>query len=415
MRQLPPFTRKSGLLPARGKHKQYALGDRTVRFASALIWIVAALLIACSSDSTLPAPQVGNETSTDARPSVAATELPTAMPTAETTADQSIPPATIEPATPPTGTEAPEAQPETETVPTAKPQEPTATAPTTATSRPDLPSPTPPSTALPALPTATATGAATVLRVTVSAVPATLPDYDRNDWKQWTDADRDCQDARNEVLIAESQTRVAYRTDRKCRVAAGEWLAPYTNTIVTDPSRLDVDHMVPLSNAHDSGAWQWSANRREQYANYLEDPQHLIAVTASANRSKGARGPDQWKPEDRTYWCQYAVDWITIKSTWELTVIQQEHSALAQMLNTCAKRPELMVSHQSQVKPTPGPTSNPVQQTPTSEMRTYNSCDAAQAAGATRIQGSKGNGRGFPKWMVPSARDGDGDGVVCEN
>ena len=49
----------------------------------------------------------------------------------------------------------------------------------------------------------------------------------------------------------------------------------------------------------------------------------------------------------------------------------------------------------------------------------YNSCDSAQAAGETRIQGSKGNGRGFPKWMVPSARDGDGDGdgdgVVCEN
>ena len=378
-----------------------------MRFASALIWIVAALLIACSSDSTLPPPQVGNETSTDARHSVAttATELPTATPAAETTSAQSVSPATIEPTEPPATTEAPQTQPETET---------TATAPTTATSRPDLPSPTPPSTALPALPTATATGTATVLRVTVSAVPATLPDYDRNDWKQWTDADRDCQDARNEVLIAESRTSVAYRTDRKCRVAAGEWLAPYTNTIVTDPSRLDVDHMVPLSNAHDSGAWQWSANRREQYANYLEDPQHLIAVTASANRSKGARGPEQWKPEDRTYWCQYATDWITIKSTWKLTVTQQEHTSLAQMLNTCAKRPELMVSSQSQVKPTPRPTSNPVQQTPTSEMRTYNSCDAAQAAGETRVQGSKGNGRGFPKWMVPSARDGDGDGVVCE-
>ena len=391
-----------------------------MRFASALIWIIAALLIACSSDSTSPPPQVGNETSTDARPSVAATttELPAVTPAAETTPAQPVPPSTMDPAEPPTTTEAPKAQPVTETAPTATPQEPTATAPTTATSRPDLPSPTPPSTALPALPTATptatATGTATVLRVTVSAVPATLPDYDRNDWKQWTDADRDCQDARNEVLIAESRTAVAYRTDRKCRVAAGEWLAPYTNTIVTDPGRLDVDHMVPLSNAHDSGAWQWSANRREQYANYLEDPQHLIAVTASANRSKGARGPDQWKPEDRTYWCQYATDWITIKSTWELTVIQQEHSALVQMLNTCAKRPELMVSRQSQVKPTPGPTSNPVQQTPTSEVRTYNSCDAAQAAGATRIQGSKGNGRGFPKWMVPSARDGDGDGVVCE-
>ena len=224
----------------------------------------------------------------------------------------------------------------------------------------------------------------------------------------------DCQDARNEALIAESRIAVSYRSDRRCRVAAGEWLMPYSNSVVADPSKLDVDHMVPLQNAHRSGAWQWSANRRERYANHLDDPQHLIAVTASANRSKGASGPDQWKPEDRTYWCQYAVDWITIKSTWELTVTQQEHTALVQLLNTCAQRPELMVSQQSQVQPTPRPTSNPVQQTQTPEMRTYNSCDAAQAAGETRVQGSKGNGRGFPKWMVPSARDGDGDGVVCE-
>ena len=388
-----------------------------MRFVSALIWIGAALLIACSSESTSPAAQVGNETSTDARPSVAATatELPTAMPAAETTPAQSVPPATTDPTNPPTTTEAPEAQPETEAAPTAPPQETTATAPPMSTPTPEPAPPTPTPTALSAVPTATPTGTATVLRVTVSAVPATLPDYDRHDWKQWTDADRDCQDARNEVLIAESRTAVAYRTDRKCRVTTGEWLAPYSNTIVTDPGRLDVDHMVPLGNAHDSGAWQWSAEQRERYANYLEDPQHLIAVTASANRSKGARGPDQWKPEDRTYWCQYAVDWITIKSTWKLTVTQQEHTALVQLLDTCAQRPELMVSQQSQVQPTPRPTRNPVQQTPTPEMRTYNSCDAAQAAGETRAQGSKGNGRGFPKWMVPSARDGDGDGVVCEN
>ena len=408
MRQLPPFTRNLGVIPAHRKHKQYALGDRTVRFASALIWIVAALLIACSSDSTLPPPQVGNETSTDARPSVAttATELPTATPAAETTSAQSVSPATIEPTEPPATTEAPQTQPETET---------TATAPTTATSRPDLPSPTPPSTALPALPTATSTGAATVLRVTVSAIPATLPDYDRNHWKHWTDADRDCQDARNEVLIAESRTTVAYRTDRKCRVAAGEWLAPYSNTIVTDPGRLDVDHMVPLGNAHDSGAWQWSANQRERYANYLEDPQHLIAVTASANRSKGARGPNQWKPEDRTYWCQYATDWITIKSTWELTVTQTELAGLNQMLSTCDEPPSLWVSHGS----VPGvhrATSTPEPRpTATAVTIKYNSCDAAKAAGETRVTGSKGQGRGFPKWMVPSARDGDGDGVVCEN
>jgi len=78
---------------------------------------------------------------------------------------------------------------------------------------------------------------------------------------------------------------------------------------------------------------------RERYANYLDDPQHLIAVTASANRSKGARGPEDWKPEDRSYWCQYAVDWITIKDDWGLTVTQREHDALVEMLDTCARRP----------------------------------------------------------------------------
>lgn len=216
--------------------------------------------------------------------------------------------------------------------------------------------------------------------------------------------------------MAESQTEPSFRTDRKCRVTSGEWLAPYTGTVVTDPGKLDIDHMVPLGNAHVSGASNWSANQRERYANYLDDPQHLIAVTASANRSKGARGPEDWKPDVRSYWCQYAVDWITIKEDWDLTITQQEHDALVEMLNTGAERPHLTVSHRRQVSPTPVPTSRPAQPTatPTPQMRTYANCDAAQAAGEHRVQGSKGGGRGFPKRMVPSARDGDGDGVVCE-
>ena len=101
--------------------------------------------------------------------------------------------------------------------------------------------------------------------------------------------------------------------------------------------------MVPLRNAHLSGDWRWSAQRKEPYANHLADPQHLIAVTASANRSKGARGPEEWKPEDRSYWCQYAIDWTTIKETWDLSVTQREHEALVQMLNTCANPPNLRV------------------------------------------------------------------------
>jgi hypothetical protein len=45
---------------------------------------------------------------------------------------------------------------------------------------------------------------------------------------------------------------------------------------------------------------------------------------------------------------------------------------------------------------------------------TYASCDEAEKAGEQLVQGSDGGGRGFPQPTVPSARDGDGDGVVCE-
>ena len=44
----------------------------------------------------------------------------------------------------------------------------------------------------------------------------------------------------------------------------------------------------------------------------------------------------------------------------------------------------------------------------------YGSCEEAEAAGEKQVQGSQGGGKGFPAEMVPSARDGDGDGVVCE-
>ena len=376
-----------------------------------VILILTALLLACTSEPA-PPPQAGN----DAAPQAAATtappaQPPTTMPTAAATPPQPAPTNTPEP----TATATPEPTPTTEPAPTATPTPPMATTPPTATPTSEPPTLTPTPTSQPALPTATATTSTTttVLRVTVSTIPSNLPTYDRDDWKHWTDADGDCQDARQEVLVAESRIRPSFRTDRRCRVTAGQWLAPYTNTVVTDPGKLDIDHMVPLGNAHDSGAWRWTSQQREQYAHHLDDPQHLIAVTASANRSKGARGPENWKPEDRSYWCQYATDWITIKDDWGLTATLREADALTGMLDTCANPPKLQLSDRG-TPIDPRPTNGPHYPTPKPTVRTYSSCDAAQAAGETRVQGSQGGGRGFPKSMVPSARDGDGDGVVCE-
>ena len=93
-------------------------------------------------------------------------------------------------------------------------------------------------------------------------------------------------------------------------------MASCSATIVTDTGDLDVDHMVPLANAHQSGDRNWTSDRRELYASYLERPDHLIAIAARANRPEGARGPDRRKPEDRTCWLQDAIGSVTIKSAW---------------------------------------------------------------------------------------------------
>ena len=168
----------------------------------------------------------------------------------------------------------------------------------------------------------------------------TVP-YDRDDWGSgWSDADGDCLSTRHEVLMHEAAESVFLRDDG-CLVTGGTWLAEFTGTVVSDPRDLDIDHFVPLANAHRSGAWEWSAETKRSYYNDLTDPRHLIAVTSSANRSKGSRGPDEWKPPEETYWCTYADTWVDIKIRWELSVTTGEMDALQSMLSTCDGPPDL--------------------------------------------------------------------------
>ena len=169
----------------------------------------------------------------------------------------------------------------------------------------------------------------------ISAIPSNIPEYDRDEWKHWTDFDRDCQNTRHEVLIAESLSTVRFKTSRGCQVASGLWVDPYTGQTIYESTKLDVDHMVPLKNAHISGGWAWDKNRKEQFANYMSDPAHLIAVTASANRKKGAKGPEDWKPTNSSYWCTYATDWIRIKTSWDLTFTTDEWRSLESMKRDC--------------------------------------------------------------------------------
>lgn len=173
-----------------------------------------------------------------------------------------------------------------------------------------------------------------VARVAVAVAPA---EYDRREWRHWTDADHDCQNTRQEVLIAESEVPVEFVDARHCKVKWGRWTCPYTGRTVTDPAELDIDHLVPLENACHSGGWRWSRGRKAEYANDLYEPEHLVAVVASANRSKGSRGPDEWLPANVSFVCEYVREWRSVKARWGLSMSDAERRRSDDVLTACSR------------------------------------------------------------------------------
>jgi hypothetical protein len=173
---------------------------------------------------------------------------------------------------------------------------------------------------------------------TPTPTPEVTTAYDRDAWPLWIDADGDCQDTRTEVLIEESEIAVTFTNDRKCTVASGRWRCPYTDRTFTDPKQLDIDHLVPLQHAHDSGGFAWDKKKRTAFANALDDPEHLVAVYRSSNRSKGARAVDVWLPEEPGFRCQYVDAWRRIKSTWKLAESATERAAIDDALAKCRSK-----------------------------------------------------------------------------
>jgi hypothetical protein len=213
-------------------------------------------------------------------------------------------------------------------VPTASEPVPLSTAPTTAPTT-AAPSPAPP-------PTAKSDGSAGALLAQLQIVDAVVspPGYSRDLFPTWLDLDGNGCDAREDTLIAESL--VAARMNHSgCEVVSGRWLSLYDGLEITEPSDLDVDHLVPLAEAWRSGAHAWDPSRRAAFANDLAFPDHLIAVTASTNRSKSDSPPNEWRPPLEQTWCRYATAWVSVKRTWALTVTTLERDALGQMLDTC--------------------------------------------------------------------------------
>lgn len=188
-------------------------------------------------------------------------------------------------------------------------------------------------------PAATATTAATVsletvtkpLHTAIEQLPVateTRAGYDRDLFHHWVDADGDCRDTRDEVLAAESKVAVA-----GCDVQHGLWVSAYDGARTRDSSGFDIDHLVPLAEAWDSGARRWNAATRERFANDLRDPRSLVAVTASSNRSKSDQDPAEWMPDLGR--CAYVRQWVAVKIRWALRVDRAERLALIRHAASC--------------------------------------------------------------------------------
>jgi hypothetical protein len=153
--------------------------------------------------------------------------------------------------------------------------------------------------------------------------------YSRDRFPHWRGTGKNC-DVRDSVLQRDG-TNIRLSG---CNVVGGNWSSVYDKGNFTNPSDVDIDHVVPLANAWRSGADKWDDTTRGDFANDLTRPQ-LIAVSASSNRAKGDQDPSQWKPPNRDYWCKYAQNWVTVKHHWRMSVTTAEKAALSDMLSTC--------------------------------------------------------------------------------
>jgi Protein of unknown function (DUF1524) len=169
--------------------------------------------------------------------------------------------------------------------------------------------------------------------------------YDRDKFVHWISQGSGC-DTRDVVLYREAVVKP--EIEDGCSLVGGRWRSYYDGKTTTDPSTFDVDHLVALAEAWDSGARRWTGATRKRYANDLNDPRTLVAVTASSNRSKSDSDPQDWLPPRRP--CRYVREWVAVKTRWSLAVDRTEKRALTDLAGECKNvtlRVELAAVHLS--------------------------------------------------------------------
>jgi len=161
--------------------------------------------------------------------------------------------------------------------------------------------------------------------------------YDRTEMfgTAWMDVDRNGCDTRNDILARDLTDEVL---EGRCTVLAGVLVDPYTGKTIhfrrgsQTSTEVQIDHVVALMNAWETGAQQLTQAERVALAN---DPLNLLAVDGPTNQQKGAGDAATWLPPNKAFRCEYVARQVSVKFRYGLWVTRAERDAIARVLKTC--------------------------------------------------------------------------------
>ena len=325
--------------------------------------------------------------------------------------------------------------------PTTVTEEPTTEPPTTAPATTAAPTTEAPTTEAPTTTAPPTTEAPTPEAGTALAVLAGLEEkgrapktgYDRELFHWRDDVDRNGCDTRNDVLRRDLTAITLKAGTDGCVVLEGTLEDPYGgDEIAFDraDSEVDIDHVVALSDAWQSGAASWDDDTRRAFAN---DPLNLLAVDAGLNRQKGDGDAATWLPPAKGFRCEYVGRQIAVKAKYDLWVKPAEADAMARVLSSCdgfaavadddptpdrgegdvvatagepTAAPATTKAPTTKAPVSKAPAASDEDETPSGGSVYYKNCTAAREAGAAPVH------RGDPGYA--KHLDRDGDGVGCE-
>src|SRR5690625_1693048 len=167
--------------------------------------------------------------------------------------------------------------------------------------------------------------------------------YSRDEFgPAWKDTDGNGCDQRNDILNRDLTNIMHKPGTGGCVVLAGTLKDPFSDKTINfergqkTSHKVQIDHVVALSDAWQKGAQQWDASKRVRFAN---DPLNLLAVDGPLNAQKGDGDAATWLPPNKAFRCQYVARLVGVKHSYSLWVTQAEQDAMVRVLNLCLDEP----------------------------------------------------------------------------